>query len=278
MIIVNSKDESEQKQLLINSLEDKDNKYRAVFAVDKLNEGWDVLNLFDIVRLYTTQKSNARKPSNTTMSEAQLIGRGARYWPYQIDINQPIDKRKYDHEVDNELRVCETLYYHTPTNPTYIQELDYALEKIGIKKTGDEEKEAAFETSKEDQQILINSLKEFLVEQNGSATINIQWISNNQENNKIIFKTIELILFGSVKIRSAINKLPFYYFSNLSCIFPQLKSISEFINSPLYLGKIEIQLESNNQLKDLLPTDKLKIAIKALIKIQEIITASKRTT
>ena len=31
------------------NLEDKNNEYRAIFAVDKLNEGWDVLNLFDIV-------------------------------------------------------------------------------------------------------------------------------------------------------------------------------------------------------------------------------------
>ena len=28
------------------------NGIRAIFAVDMLNEGWDVLNLYDIVRLY----------------------------------------------------------------------------------------------------------------------------------------------------------------------------------------------------------------------------------
>ena len=50
LISVNSKEESVEKQIAINSLEDEFNPYRAVFAVDKLNEGWDVLNLFDIVR------------------------------------------------------------------------------------------------------------------------------------------------------------------------------------------------------------------------------------
>ena len=50
-IEVNNKEQSEQKQIILNTLEDKDNMYRVVFAVDMLNEGWDVLNLFDIVRV-----------------------------------------------------------------------------------------------------------------------------------------------------------------------------------------------------------------------------------
>ena len=81
LIVVNSENDSEEKQLALNSLET--NEYRAVFAVDKLNEGWDVLNLFDIVRLYDTRDSKDGKIGNTTMSEAQLIGRGARYCQIQ---------------------------------------------------------------------------------------------------------------------------------------------------------------------------------------------------
>lgn len=48
----NNDAEAEQNQILLNTLEDENNPIRAVFAVQKLNEGWDVLNLFDIVRLY----------------------------------------------------------------------------------------------------------------------------------------------------------------------------------------------------------------------------------
>lgn len=59
LISVNSKEDSEVKQLAVNSLET--NEYRAVFAVDKLNEGWDVLNLFDIVRLYDTRDSKGAR-------------------------------------------------------------------------------------------------------------------------------------------------------------------------------------------------------------------------
>ncbi|RZK25592.1 MAG: DEAD/DEAH box helicase, partial [Flavobacterium sp.] len=54
-ISANSDDEAEKNQLLLNTLEDENNPIRAVFAVQKLNEGWDVLNLFDIVRLYETR-------------------------------------------------------------------------------------------------------------------------------------------------------------------------------------------------------------------------------
>ena len=64
-------DESISRKL--NSLESPDNPIRSVFAVAKLSEGWDVLNLFDIVRI---GEKNI-KPKDTN-AEAQLIGRGAR--------------------------------------------------------------------------------------------------------------------------------------------------------------------------------------------------------
>ena len=77
LLLVDGNTITSEKQLLLNTLEVKDNEFRAVFAVDMLNEGWDVLNLFDIVRLYETRDSNKNKPGKTTMLEAQLIGRGA---------------------------------------------------------------------------------------------------------------------------------------------------------------------------------------------------------
>jgi type III restriction enzyme len=132
-IEVNSKEDSEEKQIAVNTLEDEHNEYRAVFAVDKLNEGWDVLNLFDIVRLYNTRDAKAGKPGNTTISEAQLIGRGARYCPFQLSSNQPKFQRKFDDDITHELRICEELYYHSAHNPDYIKELNTALQEIGIK-------------------------------------------------------------------------------------------------------------------------------------------------
>ncbi len=131
-ISVNSKEESEEKQITVNTLEDKNNPIRVIFAVDKLNEGWDVLNLFDIVRLYDTRDARANVPGKTTIAEAQLIGRGACYFPFSI--NNSTDKyiRKFDSDADNELRILEELYYHSSYSPKYIQELHQALIQTGI--------------------------------------------------------------------------------------------------------------------------------------------------
>lgn len=130
-ISANDDKEATTKQIALNSLEDVSNPYRAVFEVKKLDEGWDVLNLFDIVRLYETRQSGGKKISPTTVSEAQLIGRGARYCPFQIDIEQEKYKRKYDTDIDNPLRICEELYYHCHNDSRYIGELNNALREIG---------------------------------------------------------------------------------------------------------------------------------------------------
>ncbi len=108
-ISVNDDKDAAQKQILLNSLEDADNPYRAIFEVKKLDEGWDVLNLFDIVRLYETRQSGGKKISASTISEAQLIGRGARYCPFKIYDEQSTFQRKYDSDTSCEMRVCETL-------------------------------------------------------------------------------------------------------------------------------------------------------------------------
>lgn len=42
---VNNDKEKEKNAQLLNNLEDFNNPIRAIFAVYKLNEGWDVLNL-----------------------------------------------------------------------------------------------------------------------------------------------------------------------------------------------------------------------------------------
>jgi type III restriction enzyme len=71
-IIMNGNtDNNIKKQLLVNSLEDKSNPIRLIFTVDMLNEGWDVLNLFDIVRLYDTRQGSgvAGKVGNYTIKD-----------------------------------------------------------------------------------------------------------------------------------------------------------------------------------------------------------------
>ena len=133
-IIMNgSSDNNKENQLLVNSLEDLDNPIRLIFAVDMLNEGWDVLNLFDIVRLYDTRQSKSGgKIGNYTIKEAQLIGRGARYCPFVVDDEELKFKRKFDGDISNPNRILETMYFHSKNDSRYISELKNALIETGL--------------------------------------------------------------------------------------------------------------------------------------------------
>ena len=133
LLLVDGNNISPDKQLKLNSLEAKDNEFRVIFAVDMLNEGWDVLNLFDIVRLYETRDSGHGKVGKTTMQEAQLIGRGARYMPFTEPTGGlKVRERKYDNDTTNRLRILETLHYHSVNNPKYVTELKQAMVQTGI--------------------------------------------------------------------------------------------------------------------------------------------------
>jgi type III restriction enzyme len=146
VINVNRDKDLARQQLLLNTLEDADNEVRVIFAVDKLNEGWDVLNLFDIVRLYDTRDAKSNTPGKTTMAEAQLIGRGARYWPFVAPDLQDADrsKRKYDNQPAHPLKIIEELHYHCAHNPRYIDEIRNALQRKGAM----EAREAQYTTVK----------------------------------------------------------------------------------------------------------------------------------
>lgn len=129
------KTDSETEKLL-NNLEAADNPIRAIFTVGRLTEGWDVLNLFDIVRLYEGQNgggSNKKsgKTADATVSEKQLIGRGVRYFPFSFEDKQP-NKRKFDNDMQHELRILEELFYYTHDEQSrYITELKNELRKDG---------------------------------------------------------------------------------------------------------------------------------------------------
>lgn len=132
LMLIDGNNISGDKQLKLNSLEDENNELRAIFAVDMLNEGWDVLNLFDIVRLYDERQSGHGKLSKTTICEAQLIGRGARYYPFVTDDPEKKYVRKFDNNENEELRLLEQLHYHSASNPKYVQEIRQALISSGI--------------------------------------------------------------------------------------------------------------------------------------------------
>lgn len=300
-IAVDSKSDSEEKQLIINSLENIDNEYRAVFAVDKLNEGWDVLNLFDIVRLYNTRDADHKsgKVGKTTMSEAQLIGRGARYCPFKLTEGQDLYKRKFDDDLDNPVRVCEELYYHSAYNPKYISELNKALEQIGIKDS----------RTKELPLFVKDDFKKTDFYKNGILYVNKQIATDRSEINEISqeirdkerkvklttgFSTTSLAFesettqmkvgkpkthkfddFSLAIKRKALNKLKFYRFNNLQRYFPNLKSINDFITSESYLKPVRILFTgTEEQVNNPTAEMKLEASIKALDEIAKEIEAN----
>ncbi len=127
-INTNNEKELEKSMLLLNSLEDRQNPKRVIFSVDKLNEGWDVLNLFDIVRL-----KNKASQKDTT-KDAQLIGRGARYYPFSYNDLKPSSIEFYQRKFDfsNPLSALERLDYHAVYDSEFIAQLNKGLQDLGL--------------------------------------------------------------------------------------------------------------------------------------------------
>lgn len=271
-ISANEDKEIEKNQLILNSLEDIDNPYRAVFAVDKLNEGWDVLNLFDIVRLYETRDGKNGKPGAGTISEAQLIGRGARYCPFKIDDEQPKYQRKYDDDVDNQLRICETLYYHCWNEPRYISELHTALREIGLDLEGIVTKRYSLKDSfkadelyqtgyvftnerilksRADVHELLPSVRDKIYDVDisvgrGGEDVVLEEISSDKivETHSITMTFKEIADINYSTVNRALRQFDVFKFNTLKSYFPNIKSTYEFVTDENYLGNIKIKVTS----------------------------------
>lgn len=275
-ISANDDSEASGNQLALNSLEDASNPYRAIFEVKKLDEGWDVLNLFDIVRLYETRQSGGKKISPATVAEAQLIGRGARYCPFQINDEQEKYRRKFDSDIDNPLRICEELYYHCQNDSRYIGELNNALREIGIDLDKTVTREYALKDDfKQDflykqGYVFINdrvlqsrkAITELLPSirndtyrvtlatgRSGEDTV-MDANSGNDSNTKTYtlhttFADIAELNYSI--IYKALCRYPIFKFNTLKSYFPNLKSTREFITSKNYLGFIRIDITTRYQ-------------------------------
>ncbi|RHZ36637.1 DEAD/DEAH box helicase family protein [endosymbiont GvMRE of Glomus versiforme] len=288
-ISVNSQNESEKNQLAVNTLEDPNNEYRAIFAVDKLNEGWDVLNLFDIVRLYDTRDAKNNIPGPTTIKEAQLIGRGARYCPFKINDTDEPSKRKLDHDLQNEMRICEELYYHSNYNPRYIQELTSALIKTGIIPDNTFKRKLVIKNdfkntelynsgllflnqrekySRNDVIELPSSIRDYPYETSLRTNINLSKDLFKNQFKESIEKKEEDFWIKDLKlqtVKKALYKFDFYSFSNLKKWFPNLEKLEEFIKNEKYLGGVKITVSGlASQLKELKPEDEIDILTKII--------------
>ena len=294
----NNDKEAEINQIKLNTLEDENNPIRAVFAVQKLNEGWDVLNLFDIIRLYEGRDGKAGKPGKTTLAEAQLIGRGARYFPFTTKENNNKFTRKFDNEPTNNFKILEELYYHTKEDSKYISEIKQALIKSGIYEDEknlqtkklilkEEFKKTDFYKSGQvfyNKQITrtYNNVKSFsdlgvskkniefrLSSGFGKVSSAFSVIEIETENEPIKSKYIKLAEIPGHIIKYAISQNPFFDFNTLSQYFPNLNSTTKFITEPKYLGKLEITFKGTSErLKTISNNDYLRAVQKLLSEIE----------
>ena len=265
LMVVDSKSDGEEKQLAINSLEDSANPYRGIFAVDKLNEGWDVLNLFDIVRLYDVAGSGG-KLRKTTMAEAQLIGRGARYFPFRTEQDQVLDRRKFDDFPDHPLRIGEELVYHAAHNPSYIAELGLALTAIGIQAEKGEKRvgEPKSEREKKPKHRPVPQHLEIELFEGRNEWTDIFDDREDITVAETFSHTLTTISLGSAVWKKAFRLRRNYWFDRLQSRFPKLTGMAEFAESKKYLGHLKIELSSDVSFEDMDETMKLKVALKVL--------------
>lgn len=273
--------------------------------MDKLNEGWDVLNLFDIVRLYETRDGKNGIPGKTTMKEAQLIGRGARYCPFAVEDEQDKYTRKYDHDLDNPLRVCEELFYHCWNEPRYISELHTALREIGLDLDNIVERTYRLKESFKSDDLY----KTGILFVNDREVVDRRQVHDLPQAVRDRVYTVRIatgrggedVIFdddydGSVStgdvytyhttfskiaeinnsiVRKAMCKYDVYKFNILKQYFPNLKSTNEFICDAAYLGDIKIDLVSKYEAPS--PTLLLRACTNVLGKIADYITGIEET-
>jgi len=140
VVITNSKDNKKKSESItsdlqkqLNNLEDPRNLIRAIFTVQRLTEGWDVQNLYDIVRMDegVNEGGTNIKVAPATVQEAQLIGRAVRYFPFNHEFSDR-HKRKFDQDLDNELRILEEFFYFTyDVRSRYLSEISKYLREKG---------------------------------------------------------------------------------------------------------------------------------------------------
>lgn len=280
---VNDEKEKERYQILVNTLEDKTNRIRAIFAVQKLNEGWDVLNLFDIVRCYETRDSGKGKIGTTTLSEAQLIGRGARYFPFVVAQTSSLRgqaeglsydrfRRKFDGDLEHELRVLEELHYHSINDSRYVAEIRQALIEQGMMDEREVTRELKLKESFKTTQFYkygiiwlndrrpkdysrVQSFADLGVKKrnyvhvvatgHGGATVALESGKKGVVVKDETRQDVKVREIDRNVVQSAIARNPFFTFTNLKRYFPHLDSMQTFVSSEDYLGGLEITFQGN---------------------------------
>ena len=272
----------------LNTLEESDNPFRVIFAVAKLSEGWDVLNLYDIVRI----SEQAGISTAATNSEAQLIGRGARYNPFEFD-GEKSYTRRYD-DRNTPLTFLESLHYHTINEPAYLKNLKKSLDEMQLRVENDDNTtlleakvkdgfksttvykhgEIFFNETEEVPMEVYDSLKAYGMRVEDAWYYDFNQATFEQALGDYTYNeqydTIHLKLEKRL-FKKAIQRNSFYHFNHLRDYLPNICSINEFLTSENWLKRatIIVRVAEGKTEKDLTPQMKLEIVSKYLSYVQK---------
>ena len=294
--------QKKEKSELLPLLDSPRNTIRAIFSVNALNEGWDVLSLYDIIHF---DVSEAKKVS---LQDIQLIGRGARLCPYKLPRAYNISqsgglfdeehsyefdpfKRKFDKSPHDHGRILETFFYHFVKTGTFLDQLQHALLGEGIINPPMEKRTISLkpdflesETYKKgfvlvNQQLYRSKTTDTEIEATFNKSIkaniyklytrNLTDLEQNKNLAKIKYKTIYITeeYFSPLIIRKALMTAEnnFFRFNNLKNHIVGLKSIDELIENYLPLYKIEYGYSENKDIDKLEAQEKLQLLVGVIL-------------
>lgn len=300
-LIYNS--QKKEKAELLPLLDSSRNTIRAIFSVNALNEGWDVLGLYDIIHF---DISESKKVS---LQDIQLIGRGARYNPYELPRTYKQDdekqgslipspnlefdkyKRKFDNAPYDKGRVLETFVYHFVKTGTFLENLQRDLLGEGIISDGVEKKTItmkehflASDTYKKGFVLVNHAVRRNKTTEDeidttfnrvikaGLYNLRATGLSDFEQNQiTASYKVDEIRVteeyFPLPIIRKALisAEANFFRFNNLSEHIKEIQSIDDLIEKYLPLYNITYTYEEGKGISQLSPTEKLQLLIGVIL-------------
>lgn len=184
-------------------------------------------------------------------------------------------QRKYDNDVDNQLRICETLYYHCWNEPRYISELHTALREVGLDLEGIVTKRYKLKESfkaddlyrtgyvftnervlksRNDVNELLPSVRNRMYEVNfaagkGGEDVVLEEVSpdNSVKTYQYITTFYAIVSINYSAVNRALRQFDVFKFSTLKSYFPNIKSTYDFVTNKNYLGNIQLKITSKYQ-------------------------------
>lgn len=301
-LIYNS--QKKEKADLLPLLDSPRNTVRAIFSVNALNEGWDVLSLYDIVHF---DISESKKVS---LQDIQLIGRGARYFPYELPRSYKRDeddsalglfgsrglefdryKRKFDNDPYDRGRVLETFVYHFVKTGTFLENLQRDLLGEGIISEGIEKMTITMKNKFLESEtynkgfVLVNHTEKRTkllgeeidttfnrVIKAGLYNLRASGLSDFEQNQIIAGQRTEVIriteeFFALPIIRKALMSAEgnFFRFNNLCEHLVGITTVDELIEKYLPLYEIKYTYEDGKNIHVLSPVEKLQLLVGVIL-------------